>query len=68
MKNNTGFSNEQVSKMLAMVAEKMGKTPQQLEQELKNGKYPTDQVNEFVKNNDISKVMENKNIKDLLGK
>lgn len=66
MKKETNFNQTQINKMLSMVASKMGKTPEQLEQELKQGNYPTEVVNDFSQNNDLGEILKSGKLKDLL--
>ncbi len=53
MNEFSSFSNKNIQMLLEKVAEKMGKTPEQLEKELKAGVYPQQEVENFMKNNSI---------------
>ena len=62
---NNNISKEQLSMLLNSVAKKMGKTPEQLEHDLKNGNYPTDTVKDFMDTHDIGDVLNSRSVQNL---
>lgn len=67
-KNN--FSGQDISGMLKIVAQRMGKTPEQLQQELQNGNYQsTGEVKEVLNNKDeLQKLLGSPQVQELLKK
>ena len=64
--NDNNVSNKQISMLLNAVAKKMGKTPEQLERDLKNGNYPTEKVQDFMNSHNIEDVIKSSGMEKLL--
>ena len=52
--------------LLNAVAKKMGKTPEQLEHDLKSGNYPTEKVQDFMNSHNIEDVIKSSGMEKLL--
>lgn len=61
------LSGDQLSALLGMVAKKMGKSPEELERELKSGSYPDGRAKEILGNKgELQALLESAQVKDLL--
>ncbi|MEG1943330.1 MAG: hypothetical protein RR049_05885 [Angelakisella sp.] len=67
MREKNEASGEQLSAILKAVAGKMGKTPEALERELKNGIYPNERAKEILGNKqELEALLESPQVKQLL--
>lgn len=67
MQEKNGLSGDQLSALLDIVAKKMGKTPEMLEKELKNGGYPDERAKQLMGNKEeLRTLLESDRVKELL--
>lgn len=67
MRGKNEVSGEQLSAILKAVAGKMGKTPEALERELKNGIYPDERAKEILGNKqELAALLESPQVRELL--